>query len=162
MKTRIAFVMLVLLAIFLAACGGSPKEAYLPLATEPAATEAPMAIEEALPYAPDAQSGGAPAEGSAADAEKAAGELAYNTGSDPAVFERMVIKNGEINLLVKDCPSIFCGQHQMIKKDGYIMTFMDVFAHFSILRRKRRGIQSLEIQKIKSALLFFSFYPQNR
>jgi hypothetical protein len=67
-----------------------------------------------------------------------------------------------IDLLVNDCPSIFCRQHHMIKQDGYVMTFMDVFAHFSILRRKRWGIQPLEIQKIKSALLFFSFYPQNR
>ena len=50
-----------------------------------------------------------------------------------------------IDLLVKYCPSIFCGQYQMIQKNRYIMTFMDVFAHFSILRRKRRGIQPVEI-----------------
>jgi hypothetical protein len=52
-----------------------------------------------------------------------------------------------IDLLVNDCPSIFGGQHQMIKKDGYIMTFMDVFAHPRTLRRKRRGIQPQGIQK---------------
>ena len=58
-----------------------------------------------------------------------------------------------IDLLVNDCPSIFCGQHQMIKQDGYIMTFMDVFAHFSILRRKRRGIQPIEIYTIRAKVL---------
>ena len=51
-----------------------------------------------------------------------------------------------IDLLVKYCLSIFCGQYQMIQKDCYIMAFMDVFAHFSILRRKRRGIQPVEIK----------------
>jgi hypothetical protein len=31
------------------------------------------------------------------------------------------------------------------------MTFMDVFAHFPILRRKRRGIQPVEIQPANGA-----------
>jgi hypothetical protein len=36
---------------------------------------------------------------------------------------------------------VFGWKNQMIDQDGYIVTFMKIFTHTPILRRKRRGIQ---------------------
>ena len=42
--------------------------------------------------------------------------------------------------------SVFRRKYQMVYQHRNIMTFVDIFAHIDILRRKRRGIQPEEIQ----------------
>jgi hypothetical protein len=43
-------------------------------------------------------------------------------------------------------PTVLGWQHQVVYQDGYVMTFVNISAHPIILRRKRRGIQPVEIQ----------------
>lgn len=51
-----------------------------------------------------------------------------------------------IYILIKYCPSVLCGKHQMIDKHRNGMALMNIFAHLHIVRRKRRGIQPEVIQ----------------
>lgn len=119
MKHRILFV-LVLAALVLAAC-----------APRAAATAAP-----AFGFAPDIAEA-PPAEPQSAAQEEAArkaagvggadsGGVVYDTGApadDALVFERMVIKNGEITLLVKDSDVALDGITQMVGDvRGYIVS----------------------------------------
>jgi len=46
-----------------------------------------------------------------------------------------------INAWVKYRTSVFGRKYQMVYEYRNIMTFVDIFAHIDILRRKRRGIQ---------------------
>ena len=46
-----------------------------------------------------------------------------------------------INVLVEYDTSVFCGKNQMVYQYRNIMALMNVFAHITTLRRKRRGIQ---------------------
>ena len=55
-----------------------------------------------------------------------------------------------INALVKYRTSVFGRKYQMVYEYRNIMTFVDIFAHIDILRRKRRGIQPESIQFSKS------------
>jgi hypothetical protein len=66
-------------------------------------------------------------------------------------FQTHILQNS-INLIVDYCPSIFCGQYQMVKHYADIVAFVNIFAHLAILRRKRRGIQPIEIQSLYSVL----------
>lgn len=120
MKTRLLIVStLLLLALILVACGGGPQ----PFEMEPAATMAPA--EESF-FAPEAdaaipQSGVSAEGGDAAKSDTAI----YNTGApvDAAVYQRMVIKNAEIKLLVKDSDIAIDGVTQMVGDvQGYIVS----------------------------------------
>ena len=46
-----------------------------------------------------------------------------------------------IYVLVEYRTSVLCREYQMVDKYRNIMTFMYIFAHLHIVRRKRRGIQ---------------------
>jgi hypothetical protein len=119
MKTRFLFVSLLLLILTLSACGAraaprSYDEPYL------AATEAPVAIPEA---------GRAPAEQESKaenNANAAPGGVVYDTGapaSDVPAYQRMVIKNAEITLLVKDSKVAIDGVTQLVGDvRGYIVS----------------------------------------
>ena len=50
-----------------------------------------------------------------------------------------------IHVLVKYGTSVFCGKNQMIYEHRNVMALVYIFAHIKILRRKRRGIQPVEI-----------------
>ena len=50
-----------------------------------------------------------------------------------------------IHSFVKHRASVFCRKYQMLDEYHNIMTFVDIFAHINISRRKRRGIQPAEI-----------------
>jgi hypothetical protein len=96
----------------------------LPAATEPPFEEAyTMAPAEEF-FAPEmeaAPQSGVGAEGDAAKQDSAI----YNTGApvDAAVFQRMVIKNAEIKLLVKDSDIAIDGVTQMVGDvQGYIVS----------------------------------------
>ena len=51
-----------------------------------------------------------------------------------------------IHILVEDGTPVLCGKNQMVYKYRDIMALMEVFAHLTTLRRKRRGIQPEVIQ----------------
>ncbi|MBV6397277.1 MAG: hypothetical protein HFACDABA_02887 [Anaerolineales bacterium] len=115
---------LVLLALILAACGPAA-----PAATEPpsefnfaAAPQAP-ADESMFGLEPEAApASGANAQGGASAKSDSA---IYNTGApvDAAVYQRMVIKNAEIKLLVKDSDIAMDGVTQLVGDvQGYIVS----------------------------------------
>lgn len=127
MKTKLLIVSsLLLLALILAACGGGA----------PAATEAPAVsdyikpgyagVPAAEPLQPEME-GAVPQSGVGAgggDAAKSDNAI-YNTGApvDAAVYQRMVIKNAEIKLLVKDSDIAIDGVTQMVGDvQGYIVS----------------------------------------
>ncbi len=119
MKHRILFVF-VLAVLVLAACGAKPTSvpAIEPaFGFEPDIAQAPPA---ALPESSSAQ------EEAARNAGADSGGVVYDTGapaSDPLVFDRMVIKNGEITLLVKDSDVALDGITQMVGDvRGYIVS----------------------------------------
>lgn len=111
MKTRFLLVSLLLLVLTLAACGApAPKRS-------PAATE-PPAIAPEIGMAP-------PAEQEAKEGSNALpGGVVYNTGaSDIPPYDRMVIKNAEIRLLVKDSDAALDGVTQLTGDvRGYIIS----------------------------------------
>lgn len=51
-----------------------------------------------------------------------------------------------INLLVKDCPAVLCWKNEVVQQDCDVMAFVNVLAHPTILRRKRRGTDPLVIR----------------
>jgi len=122
MKTRLLIVSsLLLLALILAACGGAatapPMDSKFFGAAE---TQAPL--DESFGLEPEAApQSGVSAEGDAAKQDTAV----YNTGApvDAAVFQRMVIKNAEIRLLVKDSDIAIDSVTQMVGDvQGYIVS----------------------------------------
>jgi hypothetical protein len=118
MKTRFLFVAL-LTALILIACGpkATPRGSFEPVG---APATMPPAVEQA------AKNGGAPAEQPAAqDAKAAPDNTTYNTGAttDTNTYDRMVIKNGEITLLVKDSDVAIDGITQLVSDvSGYIVS----------------------------------------
>ena len=131
MKTRLLIVStLLLLALFLAACGGGAA------ATEASSrdyieAEAPMAPADESLFAPDAAipQSGVSAEGADAKSDTAV----YNTGSavDAAVYQRMVIKNAEIRLLVKDSDIAIDSVTQLVGDvQGYIVSSQVWYADY--------------------------------
>jgi hypothetical protein len=120
MKTRFLFVSLLLMALTLVACGGS-------LAPASAPPEQPAAVEPAKGgAAPPVGEQPAVQESVANDANAAPGSVIYNTGapaSDPAAYDRMVIKNAEIRLLVKESEVAIDGVTQLVGDvRGYIVS----------------------------------------
>ena len=45
-----------------------------------------------------------------------------------------------VDLLIENDPAILRRKNQVIQQNRDIVALMDIFAHWSILRRKRRGI----------------------
>lgn len=129
MKNRLLFVPL-LAALILAACGGSA-----PAATEPVyldyklpLTEAPAQVENGapLPAGNNPQGGG--------DEQSSENRDAYETsgGTDAMVFERMVIKSGEIRLLVKNSDTALDSLTQMVGDvGGYIVSSQVWYAEYN-------------------------------
>lgn len=117
MKTRFLFVSLLLLILALSACGApAPSRSY----GGPAATEPPAYFEEpAAGMAPPAEQ-----EVKAEDANAQPGGVIYNTGApDVPAYDRMVIKNAEISLLVKDSKVAIDGVTQVVGDvRGYIVS----------------------------------------
>ncbi len=112
MKTRLLIVPLLLFA--LAACG--PKA--------PATVEVRGIVEAPVAEAP-AQPAGQESEAGQDAAKVAPGSVVYNTGADAdtAPYNRMVIKNGEIKLLVKDSDAALDGVTQIVGDvRGYIVS----------------------------------------
>ncbi len=120
MKTRLLFVTL-LAALVLTACGARAPMASDPdyLEFEAAATEAPAQFESSMPL---------PAESSAQEGEaKSVSEngVVYETGggTEALIVERMVIKSGEIRLLVKNSDVALDSLTQMVGDvGGYIVS----------------------------------------
>ncbi len=52
-----------------------------------------------------------------------------------------------INFTVKDGSSILSWKYQVVHQYRNVMTLMNIFAHPTILRRKRRGIEPQGIKK---------------
>jgi len=120
MKIRILIVLL-LAVIVLTACRGYATKAP-PVYEEPAATEAPVVNYEEPAAAPPAKQ----ESGTGNDAHTAPGEVVYNTGApaaEPAAYDRMVIKNAEISLLVKDSDIAIDSVTQLVGDvRGYIIS----------------------------------------
>ena len=53
-----------------------------------------------------------------------------------------------IHLLINDGTTVLGWKDQMVNQYSHIVTFMEIFAHIPILRRKRRGIQPQGIKRI--------------
>ena len=120
MKTRFLFVSLLILLV-LVAC--APKATFAPPApavTQPPATQPPVMPEAGV--APSSKQ--EPATGGNANA--APGAVTYDTGapvSDVPAYQRMVIKNAEITLLVKDSDVAIDGVTQLVGDvRGYIVS----------------------------------------
>lgn len=117
MKTRFLFVSLLLMALTLAACGASAASTSVP---RESAAEPP-----ALPET-DADSPAKQESAIGADANAVSGAVTYNTGAtvpDVPAYQRMVIKNAEIALLVKDSDVAIDGVTQMVGDvRGYIIS----------------------------------------
>ena len=99
MKTRFLFVTFLLLALTIVACGTPATDEFRGFVDGPAAAQPPALpeAEAALPAKQESAVG--------SDANAAPGEITYNTGAtvpDVPAYQRMVIKNAEITLLVKD------------------------------------------------------------
>src|SRR5713226_9374767 len=62
------------------------------------------------------------------------------------LYPKTNISNDLIYRFIKHCPSIFRRKHHVIQQHRYIMTLMNILAHASTLRPKRRGINPVEIQ----------------
>ncbi len=117
MKSRLLFVPL-LAALVLAACGGGAATPSNPgfLDFEAPATEAPAQFESSAPL---------PAEQEGEDKAVSENGVTYNTGggTEALIVERMVIKNGEIRLLVKNSDVALDGLTQMVGDvGGYIVS----------------------------------------
>jgi hypothetical protein len=121
MKTRFLFVTFLLLALTLAACGA----AAAPTSESRGFVDGPAAQPPALPEA-EAASPAKQESAIGADADAAPGEITYNTGAtvpDVPAYQRMVIKNAEITLLVKDSDVAIDGVTQMVGDvRGYIIS----------------------------------------
>ncbi len=122
MKTRFLSIALTLtLAVVLAACAPSaPRGLIAPPATEPPATQPPAYLVPDYAEAPQA---GANAE--EGESKSVPGGVVYDTGApvDAALYDRMVIKNAEIRLLVKDSDVAIDGVTQLVGDvRGYIIS----------------------------------------
>jgi hypothetical protein len=109
MKTRFLIVML-LAIILLTACGAAAPATSAPPMEEPALAMAP-------PVEQDSAKGG--------ESNAVPGGVIYNTGAEvnTAAYDRMVIKNGEIDLLVKDSDVALDGITQLVgDMGGYIVS----------------------------------------
>lgn len=137
MKTRLLVIpVILLLALIVAACGSRPAPTEPPADfgyLEPAATEAPAMegfVEPALDQAAAPSSGANTASGES----KSDGGAVYNTGApaDAASYNRMVIKNAEIRLLVKD-PDIAIDSVTQLVGDaqGYIVSSQVWYVDYS-------------------------------
>lgn len=120
MKTRLLSLTLLLLMIALAAC--APAATEFPSRDRAVApTEPPIAFPEAGMAPPIEQESKA-----GNDANAAPGEIVYDTGapvSDTDVYNRMVIKNAEISLLVKNSDAAIDGVTQLVGDvRGYIVS----------------------------------------
>lgn len=117
MKTRFLFVSLLLLVWVLSACGAAaPARSYV---EPPAATEPPAIVPD-IGMAPPAEQEAKAGEESNAQP----GGVVYNTGeADIPAYDRMVIKNAEITLLVKDSKVAIDGVTQLVGDvRGYIVS----------------------------------------
>jgi hypothetical protein len=114
MKTRFLYVSLLLLVLILGACG-TPAKSEPSTSYGVVATEAPIAEEVMEPKAA--------VEG---DANSAPGDIVYDTGApavDAVAYQRMVIKNAEIRLLVKDSDVALDSVTQLVGDvSGYIIS----------------------------------------
>jgi len=126
MKSRLLFVT-VLAALVLAACGAGAAPTSAPgyLDFEAPATEAPAQFE-----------GGAPLPSSQEGEAKTTTEngVTYDTGggTEALIVERMVIKNGEIRLLVKNSDVALDGLTQMVGDvGGYIVSSQVWFQEYN-------------------------------
>ena len=131
MKTRLLIVpALLFLTLIVAACG--PK-AMATLAPPREYFEEPAATEPAVLFAPEANAvpqSGVNAEGGEAKSDTAV----YNTGApvDAALYNRMVIKNAEIRLLVKDSDIAIDSVTQMVGDvQGYIVSSQVWYVDYS-------------------------------
>ena len=111
---------LILSALALAACGGAPAATRAPYFGEP------DAVGFAPTQPPVGGAGPVAEEQAARDANAAPGSIDYNVGdpaTDPLVVTRMVIKNAEISLLVKDSDVAIDGITQIVGDvRGYIVS----------------------------------------
>lgn len=120
MKTRLLFVSLLLLFLALTACAPAatefPSREFVAAATEP-----PVAFPEAGMAPPIEQESRA-----GNDANAAPGEIVYDTGApaaDTDVYNRLVIKNAEISLLVENSDVAIDGVTQLVGDvRGYIVS----------------------------------------
>ena len=116
---------LILSALALAACGGAAKSTSAPTEA-PAYFGEPDAVGIAPAQPPVGGSGPVGQEQAAWDANAAPGSVDYNVGNpetDPLVVSRMVIKNAEISLLVKDSDVAIDGITQIVGDvRGYIVS----------------------------------------
>jgi hypothetical protein len=119
MKIRFLFVTLLILLI-LTACGSAAAPTKAPRYLDVSAAEPPVLpeVNGAPPAKAESAAGG--------DANAAPGEITYNTGapvSDVPAYQRMVIKNAEIRLLVKDSDVALDGVTQLVGDvRGYIIS----------------------------------------
>lgn len=132
MKTRLLILSsLVLLALILAACAGAAPaatEAAYDAYMEPGLPAADALMPESEAAIP--QSGAGADEASAAKSDTAL----YNTGSsvDAASYQRMVIKNAEIRLLVKDSDIAIDSVTQLVGDvQGYIVSSQVWYVDYS-------------------------------
>jgi hypothetical protein len=122
MKKRLLFISLLLLTLILAACGGgAAPSAPQNYQEEPSAYEAPAIAPEVgavPPVEQESKTGN--------DANAQPGGVVYDTGapaSDIPAYQRMVIKNAEITLLVKSSEVAIDGVTQLVGDvRGYIVS----------------------------------------
>jgi len=122
MKTRFLFAALLTALIVVACAPAAPtsslRERVAPAATEAPATEAPAEVEAAPPAKQESAAG--------RDANAAPGAVTYDTGAtvpDVSAYQRMIIKNAEITLLVKDSDVAIDGVTQLVGDvRGYIVS----------------------------------------
>lgn len=122
---RIAFFSLLAAAFVLAACGGAPSRApAAPVVEEFVQPAAPM-VEPYSPDAPESQKSAAESFGAQSDMPGAG--VVVQTGADALTVaqtgSRMVIKNGEIRLLVEDADNAIDRALQVVGDvRGYIVS----------------------------------------
>ena len=59
----------------------------------------------------------------------------------PILYFQTDFLDNVIHMIIKYGTPVLGRKHQVVYQYSYVMTFMYVFAHIGILRRKRRGIQ---------------------
>lgn len=128
MKIRFLFVALLIVLVLAACAPAAAPRSY----NGPAATEAPAYFEEpAVDVAPPAKQESA----AGGDANAAPGEVVYDTGapaSDIPAYQRMVIKNAEIRLLVKDSDVALDSVTQLVGDvRGYIISSQVWYAEYN-------------------------------
>jgi hypothetical protein len=129
MKTRFLFVIL-LTALVLVACGAKAAATSAPPREQSAAVEpAKGGVAPAEPLAAQESAAGGDANASPG------GNIVYDTGVpvvDAATYDRMVIKNAEIRLLVKDSDVALDGVTQLVGDvRGYIISSQVWYAEYN-------------------------------